>query len=160
MALSLAGNAPVGVEMAMGYRAAKDGVLTVSLPDADAFDGQQVWLTDHETGIVTDLTTGSYQLQAAKGYTDNRTTLQIGGLPPEEKNDNRYNNTVTWSVRNNGGMFIVVGLHAGDDVCIHTLSGAVEERGKASGDAYTSRSLPRGVYIISVNGRGKKVVNR
>ena len=160
VALSLAGNAPVGMEMAMGYRAAKDGVLTVSLPDADAFDGQQVWLKDQETGVVTDLTTGSYQFQAAKGYTDNRLTLQIGGLPPEEKNDNRSDNTVTWSVRNEEGVFIVVGLRAGDDVCIRTLSGAVEERGKASGDAYTSRSLPQGVYIISVNGRGKKVVNR
>jgi len=66
VALSLVGSAPVGVEMAMGYRAAKDGVLTVSLPDADAFDGQNVWLKDQETGVVTDLTTGSYQFQAAK----------------------------------------------------------------------------------------------
>ena len=155
--LSLAAKAPVGVPMAMGYRAAKDGVLTVSLPDAGTFNGQSVWLTDQETGIVTDLTTGSYQLQAAKGYTDNRLTLQIGGLRPDGKNDNKYNNSTSWSVRSNNGTLVVVGIKSGDDVIIRTLSGAIEERGRASGDTYTSRSLPQGVYIVSVNGRGKKV---
>ncbi|MGN1255309.1 MAG: hypothetical protein ACI4T9_12065, partial [Prevotella sp.] len=156
-ALSLAANAPVGVPMAMGYRAAKDGVLTVSLPDADTFNGQSVWLTDQQTGTVTDLTTGTYELQAAKGYTDNRLLLQIGGVRPDGKIDNSDNKPLSWSVRSNSGTLIVVGIQAGDDVIIRTLSGAVEERGKASGDSYTSRTLPQGVYIVTVNGRGKKV---
>ena len=155
--LSLAAKAPVGVPMAMGYRAAKDGVLTVSLPDADTFNGQSVWLTDQQTGTVTDLTTGTYELQAAKGYTDNRLLLQIGGVRPDEKNNNSDNKPLSWSVRSNSGTLIVVGIQAGDDVIIRTLSGAVEERGKASGDSYTSRTLPQGVYIVTVNGRGKKV---
>ena len=155
--LSLAAKAPVGVPMAMGYRAAKDGVLTVSLPDADTFNGQSVWLTDQQTGTVTDLTTGTYELQAAKGYTDNRLLLQIGGVRPDEKINNSDNKPLSWSVRSNSGTLIVVGIQAGDDVIIRTLSGAVEERGKASGDSYTSRTLPQGVYIVTVNGRGKKV---
>lgn len=155
--LSLAAKAPVGVPMAMGYRAAKDGVLTVSLPDADTFNGQSVWLTDQQTGTVTDLTTGTYELQAAKGYTDNRLLLQIGGVRPDGKINNSDNKPLSWSVRSNSGTLIVVGIQAGDDVIIRTLSGAVEERGKASGDNYTSRTLPQGVYIVTVNGRGKKV---
>lgn len=113
VALSLAGNAPVGVEMPVGYRAAKDGVLTVSLPDADAFDGQQVWLKDQETGVVTDLTTGSYQFQAAKGYTDNRLTLQIGGVQPDGTKLHGDEGDALWTVHVVDGCLQVKGVMAG-----------------------------------------------
>lgn len=157
VALSLAGNAPVGVEMAMGYRAAKDGQLTVSLPDADAFDGQSVWLKDKETGIVTDLTQGSYSLSAAAGYTDNRLTLQIGGLQPDGTISHDEPASATWSVRGSNGYLMVSGINAGDLVSIHSLSGALMESDRSSGDSFTSHQLPQGVYIVTVNRSSKKV---
>ena len=157
VALSLAGQAPVGVEMAMGYRAAKDGQLTVSLPDADAFDGQSVWLKDKETGIVTDLTQGSYSLSAVAGYTDNRLTLQIGGLQPDGTISHDEPASATWSVRGSNGYLMVSGINAGDLVSIHALSGALMESDRSSGDSFTSHQLPQGVYIVTVNRSSKKV---
>ncbi|MST83946.1 hypothetical protein [Hallella mizrahii] len=157
VALSLAGNAPVGVEMAMGYRAAKDGVLTVSLPDADAFDGQQVWLTDHETGIVTDLTTGSYQFQAAKGYTDNRLTLQIGGVQPDGTKLHGDEADALWTVHVVDGCLQVKGVMAGDLVTVRALSGMSVTRGRAMSDTFVTQPLVQGVYIVTVNNRSKKV---
>lgn len=157
VALSLASNAPVGVEMAMGYRAAKDGQLTVSLPDADAFDGQSVWLKDKETGIVTDLTQGSYSLSAAAGYTDNRLTLQIGGLQPDGTISHDEPATANWTVRGSNGYLMVSGINAGDLVSIHALSGALMESDRSSGDSFTSHQLPQGVYIVTVNRSSKKV---
>lgn len=157
VALSLAGNAPVGVEMAMGYRAAKDGVLTVSLPDADAFDGQQVWLKDQETGVVTDLTTGSYQFQAAKGYTDNRLTLQIGGVQPDGTKAHGDEGEVSWTVRVADGCLQVRGIESGDLVIVRALSGLSVTRGRATSDTFVTQPLVQGVYIVTVNNRSKKV---
>ena len=157
VALSLAGNAPVGVEMAMGYRAAKDGVLTVSLPDADAFDGQQVWLKDQETGVVTDLTTGSYQFQAAKGYTDNRLTLQIGGVRPDGTKAHGDEGEVLWTVRVADGCLQVRGIESGDLVIVRALSGLSVTRGRAVSDTFVTQPLVQGVYIVTVNNRSKKV---
>lgn len=157
VALSLAGQAPVGVEMAMGYRTAKDGQLTVSLPDADAFDGQSVWLRDKTTGTVTDLTTGSYTLAAAAGYTDNRLTLQIGGVRPDGTISHDEPATANWTVRGSNGYLMVSGINAGDLVSIHALSGALMESYRSSGDSYTSHQLPQGVYVVTVNRSSKKV---
>lgn len=157
VALSLAGQAPVGVEMAMGYRTAKDGQLTVSLPDADAFDGQSVWLKDKTTGNVTDLTTGSYTLAAVAGYTDNRLTLQIGGLQPDGSISHDEPATANWTVRGSNGYLMVSGINAGDLVSIHALSGALMESYRSSGDSYTSHQLPQGVYVVTVNRSSKKI---
>ena len=141
----------------MGYRAAKDGVLTVSLPDADAFDGQQVWLKDQETGVVTDLTTGSYQFQAAKGYTDNRLTLQIGGVQPDGTKAHGDEGEVSWTVRVADGCLQVRGIESGDLVIVRALSGLSVTRGRATSDTFVTQPLVQGVYIVTVNNRSKKV---
>lgn len=157
VALSLAGQAPVGVEMAMGYRTVKDGQLTVSLPDAEAFDGQSVWLKDKMTGAVTDLTQSAYILQASKGYTDNRLTLQIGGVRPDGTRISKEENDASWTVRVVEGRLQVNGVHTDDLVIIRTLSGAPVTRGRASSDTFVSQPLVHGVYVVTVNNRSKKV---
>jgi hypothetical protein len=157
VALSLAGQAPVGVEMAMGYRTVKDGQLTVSLPDAEAFDGQSVWLKDKMTGAVTDLTQSAYILQASKGFTDNRLTLQIGGVRPDGTRISKEENDASWTVRVVEGRLQVNGVHTDDLVIIRTLSGAPVTRGRASSDTFVSQPLVHGVYIVTVNNRSKKV---
>jgi predicted outer membrane repeat protein len=157
VALSLAGQAPVGVEMAMGYRTVKDGQLTVSLPNAEAFDGQNVWLKDKMTGAVTDLTQSAYILQASKGYTDNRLTLQIGGVRPDGTRISKEENDASWTVRVVEGRLQVNGIHTDDLVIIRTLSGAPVTRGRASSDTFVSQPLVHGVYVVTVNNRSKKV---
>ena len=157
VALSLAGQAPVGVEMAMGYRAARASHLTVSLPDADAFDGQSVWLKDKMTGAVTDLTQSAYILQASKGFTDNRLTLQIGGVRPDGTRISKEENDASWTVRVVEGRLQVNGVHTDDLVIIRTLSGAPVTRGRASSDTFVSQPLVHGVYVVTVNNRSKKV---
>ena len=157
VALSLAGQAPVGVEMAMGYRATRAGQLTVSLPDAEVFDGQSVWLKDKMTGAVTDLTLSSYTLQATPGFTDNRLTLQIGGVRPDGTRISKEENDASWTVRVVEGRLQVNGIHTDDLVIIRTLSGAPVTRGRASSDTFVSQPLVHGVYVVTVNNRSKKV---
>jgi len=157
VALSLAGNAPEGVEMMMGYRAAKAGALTVSLPDAEAFDGQSVWLRDKATGEVTDLTQSSYTLQASKGYTDNRLTLQIGGVRPDGTKAHGDEGEVSWTVRVADGCLQVRGIESGDLVIVRALSGLSVTRGRATSDTFVTQPLVQGVYIVTVNNRSKKV---
>ena len=160
VALSLAGNAPVGVEMPVGYRTAKDGALTVSLPDAGAFDGQSVWLRDKATGEVTDLTLSSYTLTAEKGFTDNRLTLTIGGLRPDGKTDRGDGGNNSWTVRAVDGRFVVSGIAGGDKVTVYSTGGAMVESGIADSDSYETRTLDQGVYIVRVNTTSKKVIMR
>ena len=157
VALSLAGNAPVGVEMAMGYRAAKDGRLTVSLPDAEAFDGLSVWLKDKATGDVVDLTQDSYSLNTAKGYTDNRLTLTIGGIRPDGTKSHGSDGNSSWTVRGVNGCLVVSGLTAGDKVSVYYVDGAMVEHGIADTETYTTGNLDQGVYIVRVNGSSKKI---
>ena len=157
VALSLAGNAPVGVEMAMGYRAAKDGRLTVSLPDADAFDGLSVWLKDKATGDVVDLTQGSYSLNTSKGYTNNRLTLTIGGIRPDGTKGHGADDNSSWTVRGVSGRLVVSGLTAGDKVSVYYVDGAMVEHGIADTETYTTGNLDQGVYIVRVNGSSKKI---
>jgi len=156
VALSLAGKAPVGVEMAMGYRSV-GGRLTVALPDVAAFDGKSVWLKDKATGEVTDLTQMSYSLNVAPGYNDNRLTLTIGGVRPYGSSDSSSDSGSSWTVSADDGHLVVSGISDGDAVTIYSVGGAMVERGSASGATYTSRALDQGVYIVRVNGSSKKV---
>lgn len=156
VALSLAGKAPVGVEMPMGYRSV-GGRLTVALPDVAAFDGKSVWLKDKATGEVTDLTQMSYSLNVAPGYNDNRLTLTIGGVRPYGSSDSSSDSGSSWTVSADDGHLVVSGISDGDAVTIYSVGGAMVERGSASGATYTSRALDQGVYIVRVNGSSKKV---
>ncbi len=160
VALSLAGQAPVGVEMTVGYRAARNGRLTVSLPDATAFDGQSVWLRDKATGAVTDLALEPYALDAVKGYNDNRLTLTIGGRRPDGSADGGNGAGNAWTVRGVDGRLLVSGVADGDRVAVYTVDGALVEQGIAVTTSYTSGNLDQGVYIVRVNKTSKKVVLR
>lgn len=155
--LQLAGKAPKGVQMAMGFRAAKDGTMTVSLPDADAFNGEQVWLTDKETGTVTDLTNGDYSMNTTAGYHDDRLTLQIGGVRPDGSNNNATDDEPSWTVRGNNGTLIIEGIHSGDRIAVHSLAGALIEQGRATDTSYTTHVLASDIYVVSVNGKSKKI---
>ena len=155
--LQLAGNAPTGVPMTVGFRAAKAGTLTVSIPDTEAFNGEQVWLKDEETGNVTDLTEGTYSFATNAGYNDKRLTLQIGGVRPDGSADNNTDDEPSWTVRGNNGSLLIENIHHGDHVAIHTHSGALVEQATASDSQYVTHPLASDIYIVSVNGKSKKI---
>ena len=156
VALSLAGQAPVGVEMAMGYRAARAGQLTVSLPDAEAFDGQSVWLRDKATGEVTDLTLSSYTLQAEPGYTDNRLTLQIGGVRPDGGRSGEASDAM-FTLRAQQHRIVIGNVKLGDRIVVYNVAGARVEAMTAEGETATTCQLPAGVYMVRVGEKAKKI---
>ena len=163
VALSLAGNAPVGVEMAMGYRAAKDGVLTVSLSDAEAFDGQSVWLKDKATGEVTDLTQSAYILQATKGYTDNRLTLQIGGVRPDgtlRPDGGHDSNAAMFTLRAHEQCIVIGRVQSGDRIAVYNMTGALVETMTAEGETVTTHQLPQGMYLVRIGEQAGKIAVR
>ncbi|MDD6516335.1 MAG: T9SS type A sorting domain-containing protein, partial [Prevotella sp.] len=159
VALSLAGQAPVGVEMAMGYRAARAGQLTVSLPNADAFEGQSVWLRDKETGEVTDLTLSSYTLQAEPGYTDNRLTLQIGGVRPDGGRSGEASDAM-FTLRAQQHRIVISNVKLGDRIVVYNVTGARVEAMTAEGETATTYQLPAGVYMVRVGEKAKKIAVR
>ena len=156
VALSLAGQAPVGVEMAMGYRAARAGQLTVSLPNADAFGGQSVWLRDKATGEVTDLTLSSYTLQAEPGYTDNRLTLQIGGVRPDGGRSGEAFDAM-FTLRAQQHRIVISNVKLGDRIVVYNVAGARVEAMTAEGETATTCQLPAGVYMVRVGEKAKKI---
>ena len=156
VALSLAGQAPVGVEMVMGYRAARAGQLTVSLPDAEAFDGQSVWLRDKATGEVTDLTLSSYTLQAEPGYTDNRLTLQIGGVRPDGGRSGEASDAM-FTLRAQQHRIVIGNVKLGDRIVVYNVAGARVEAMTAEGETATTYQLPAGVYMVRVGEKAKKI---
>ena len=156
VALSLAGQAPVGVEMVMGYRAARAGQLTVSLPDAEAFDGQSVWLRDKATGEVTDLTLSSYTLQAEPGYTDNRLTLQIGGVRPDGGRSGEASDAM-FTLRAQQHRIVISNVKLGDRIVVYNVAGARVEAMTAEGETATTCQLPAGVYMVRVGEKAKKI---
>ncbi len=156
VALSLAGQAPVGVEMAMGYRAARAGQLTVSLPNADAFGGQSVWLRDKATGEVTDLTLSSYTLQAEPGYTDNRLTLQIGGVRPDGGRSGEASDAM-FTLRAQQHRIVISNVKLGDRIVVYNVAGARVEAMTAEGETATTCQLPAGVYMVRVGEKAKKI---
>lgn len=60
----------------VGFRVAQDGEYTISAP-RNQF--QNIVLVDNETGIETDLTTGSYTFTADAGTNESRFVLRVGG---------------------------------------------------------------------------------
>ena len=156
VALSLVGQAPVGVEMAMGYRAARAGQLTFSLPDAEAFDGQSVWLRDKATGEVTDLTLSSYTLQAEPGYTDNRLTLQIGGVRPDGGRSGEASDAM-FTLRAQQHRIVIGNVKLGDRIVVYNVAGARVEAMTAEGETATTYQLPAGVYMVRVGEKAKKI---
>lgn len=151
--LSLVSATPIETEIPLGVKVAKQGELTFTLPSPETFEEyDHVWLTDHETGNVTDLTERDYTATTqATGYNETRFTLRIGGKAPErvlpEDNVIIYINRQRLTIK---------GLTEGDLISIYNVGGILFEKVRAQEKEY-HRDLPDGIYIVRVNGTAKKV---
>ncbi|MBP5731823.1 MAG: hypothetical protein J6W50_03835 [Bacteroidaceae bacterium] len=150
--LSLVSKAPEETDISLGYIAPKEGIYTIALPEPDAYsDYEGVWLTDHETGIVTNLLTDEYKLNAnTKGENVVRLTIRFGS------------NSGSITTATTTGPYIYVKgrtLHAdnlqeGDMVAVYNTAGALIDRTTANGYSYECKVEP-GIYILKVNNTAK-----
>lgn len=150
--LSLVSKAPEETDISLGYVAPKEGIYTIALPEPDAYsDYEGVWLTDHETGTITNLLTDEYKLNAnTTGENVVRLTIRFGS------------NSGSITTATTTGPYIYVKgrtLHAdnlqeGDMVAVYTTAGALIDRTAATGNSYECKVEP-GIYILKVNNTAK-----
>lgn len=142
------------VELQVGLRKGKNDQLTVSLPQPEAFaDYDHVWLTDHETGIITDLQQQDYSFTVAHSdYDEQRLTLRIGGQRPTAASTDESSDYLIYSRQHH---LIIKGLYLGDRISIFTVGGALIERCTAT-DADYRHPLRPAVYIVKIDSNEKR----
>ena len=143
--MSLVSKAPVEVEIPLGIIIPEAGDYTIALPKREAYAAYQgVWLTDHQTGTVTNLLDKNYTFTTNQcGDVNNRLTIKIGGKLPD--GTNVHMPSVLKLVAKRGRLPL---NRFGDDdyISIYSPSGSVVY----SGTVRESRSflLPDGVYVV------------
>ena len=157
--MSLAASAPVETDLPLGVALPAAGTYTICLPSPDAYRMYgAVWLTDRETGSVTNLLDSDCHVSAeAPLSTDTRFVLRIGGLRPDGTHSDA---SAGFTVTSRGGIMTVRGIAEGDDVAIMTAGGATLARTKATATTYSHPVQPGAVYVVVVNGHSRKAVGR
>ena len=142
--LSLVSAAPVETEIPLGIRAGHEGRITIALPSPDVYaDYDNVWLTDHEAGISTDLRQGDYVMDICEaGIINNRLTLKFGGMPELARTEG----PAIEKLAARGGRLPLRRYAADDLIRIHTASGALVYRGRYGN--FSNSGLADGIYII------------
>jgi len=128
----------------LGFVAAEDGVFTISLTRNNA---GQVVLVDNETGTVVDLMLQDYGFTANAGTYTNRFELRLKGSATG------IGGTISGTeakVRTVWGGVMVTG-----NTVVYLPDGKKVAESNAAGEQYIS--LPKGLYIIKVDGRSAKV---
>ena len=152
---AIMGDAPVATEIALGVKAGSNGVLTFALPTPDAYETfANVWLTDRQTGVVTNLKTQSYTAEMEPNTeTAARFTIKFGGTNPEMMNDrvaHRYD------VYGGEGKLYVARLAGGEVIRIYDAAGRLLHKFVASEQRH-ALVLPCGIYIVHVADEVHKV---
>ena len=142
--LSLVSAAPVDTEIPLGIRAGHEGRIAIALPSPDVYaDYENVWLTDHEAGVSTDLLQGGYVMDICEaGIINNRLTLKFGGMPELAQTEG----PAIEKLAARGGRLPLRRYAADDLIRIHTASGALVYRGRYGN--FSNSGLADGIYII------------
>lgn len=153
--LSLSSQTPIDVDMPLGLKVSSTATQTFLLPQPALFaDYAHVWLTDHETGQVTDLMEHEYTFApVATGFDDERFTLRIGGVRPvaEERQD-----CEDYIIYTRGHRLTIKNLRQGDLIQVYTVGGALRVRTTATSSEYHC-DLYDGTYVVRVNNTVKKL---
>ena len=154
--MSLVNAAPTERDIPLGIKAKRSGTYTVSLPERDAYaEYSAVWLTDKQTGTVTNLLTSDYTTAiATPGDYADRLTLRIGGIAPSAA-DGSHNGAYTVTVIDN--IVTISGLQPGDNIAIYTSAGSLLTTATATTATFSHR-IYDGIYVVRVNGFAKKVM--
>ena len=126
----------------------EESELTFRLPEREVFEPfGHVWLTDRETGTVTDLMEQDYKLKEQNvGYVNDRLMLRIGGLRPDGAEP-----LTGIQIRSRKNKVYISGLQVGDEICIYLPNGMLVLRDTAHSSDY-SHVLRKGVYVVKAQG--------
>ena len=152
---SLLGELPTEKEIPLGMNAGEGGNCTFALPDASPFmEYGHVWLKDKETGTVTDLLHDTYTLLLdANASSEQRFTLQIGGLRPESMPDTSAGH---YQVYGRQGELIIEGLAGYENIRIFDMKGRLMHAAQATEHTYRT-SMETGIYAAHIQGEVHKV---
>lgn len=138
---------PAG-EVRLGYNAPTAGTYTIAQQRMD----QPMLLRDLQTGTTTDLTEKDYTFDSAAGMFDNRFMLVMDQTATGIAQ--LFTETGVSVIAADGGLYISGA--DGSDVSIYNTAGMMMTQRAANGHM----ALPRGTYIITVNGVSTKVAVR
>lgn len=151
--MSMLAQVPLNTDIPLVLHAGSERPLRFWLPQPQAFDAiEGVWLTDHQTGTVTNLLSSDYTLQPTTGAADyQRLTLRLGSMKPAaaEGQDG-------YSLYVRQRMLHIDGLREGDQIQVFNAAGVPFRSVRAAGSHYATELLP-GVYVVRVGSFVRKI---
>lgn len=149
------GAAPVGTEIPLGLYSGMGGFCTFSLPSPETYATfTHVWLTDRQTGRVTDLKQNTYTVPLETDETtDIRFTLKFGGIAPSPGNSGEQ---ALYQITARQGYIRIEGLTGGERIAVYDASGRLLLSDQARTNLYAAPFLP-GNYVVKVEGYSRKV---
>ena len=136
---------PVEGDIRLGYTARKAGTLTISPQRMDL----PLLLVDTQLGTTFDLSLGDYTFDTAAGTFDSRFMLRMGGEATAIK-DLTAKTGVCIGIQDGG---IAIGGAENKVIKVYSTSGVMTTQ--HSGNGFIA--LPRGVYVVCVDGASTKV---
>ena len=136
---------PTEGDIRLGYNAKKAGTLSIEAPRMDL----PMALVDTKTGTTFDLSLGSYEFKTEAGTFNTRFLLR----PTEEATaikDMTQKTGVAIGLQDGG---LSIGGADGKNIEIYTVGGALTAQ--KSGNGFVS--LPRGTYLVKVDGASAKI---
>ena len=136
---------PTEGDIRLGYKAKKAGILSIEAPRMDL----PMALVDTKTGTTFDLSLGSYEFKTEAGTFNTRFLLR----PTEEATaikDMTQKTGIAIGLQDGG---LSIGGADGKNIEIYTVGGALTAQ--KSGNGFVS--LPRGTYLVKVDGASAKI---
>ena len=159
--ISLLGAAPTEIDIPMGvYIPAANGIgpspYTFSLPEREAFDGYEyVWLIDYQLNRYVNLLFEDYDVDLEPGEYNHRFAVRIGGYPKTDLNGQR-----DYVVFAFDGTLYVRGLVEGDRISLYAPSGQLVTHATATTAEWSMPLYYQSGYVVKVNDKAYKVVNK
>ena len=159
--ISLLGAAPTEIDIPMGvYIPAANGIgpspYTFSLPEREAFDGYEyVWLIDYQLNRYVNLLFEDYDVDLEPGEYNHRFAVRIGGYPKTDLNGKR-----DYVVFAFDGTLYVRGLVEGDRISLYAPSGQLVTHATATTAEWSMPLYYQSGYVVKVNDKAYKVVNK
>ena len=157
--ISLLGAAPTEIDIPLGVfvpNSPSQGQYTFSLPEKEAFDAYEyVWLIDYKLNRYVNLLFEDYEVDLEPGEHNNRFAVRIGGFPKTDAEGKR-----DYIVFAFDGMLFVRGLVDGDRLVVYAPDGKLIYSGTAMYSEFSMPLFYQTGYVVKVNDKAYKVMNR
>ena len=157
--ISLLASAPVEVDIPLGVfvpNSPSQSQYTFTLPEKEAFDAYEyVWLIDYKLNRYVNLLFEDYEVDLEPGEHNNRFAVRIGGFPKTDAEGKR-----DYIVFAFDGMLFVRGLVDGDKLVVYAPDGKLIYSGTAMYSEFSMPLFYQTGYVVKVNDKAYKVMNR